>query len=314
MSMESKSVSYSSTTERGDRATSISTPDPERFGPRTRNATWAVSTSNGTVFLSFQRMKVSWSSLVFERRSEVRNAIRAVSSGTTTTISDPLKPACFNASRTFERADPISVPGGRSMAHLSVICIRRGFTPATMRWCEVSSHAHRGSCGLNTSVTLSRSPLSNECHLVNFLQGRDARKYFRERRLTEKRHAFFVRDSLDFGCRSFFNDHFANPVREIEQLVNCSPAAISGAVALQTTLPFIEGEVAILFDLQTGLDQDLFRLTDGLPAVRTDHPHQALREDAVQRRYEVVRIDAHVQKASEHVDDVVCMYRCENEV
>ena len=36
-----------------------------------------------------------------------------------------------------------------------------------------------------------------------------------------------------------------------------------------------------------------------------DQPHEPLREHAVQRRHELVRLDAHVEEASEHVHDVV---------
>ena len=40
-------------------------------------------------------------------------------------------------------------------------------------------------------------------------------------------------------------------------------------------------------------------------AVIADHAHQALRQDAVQRRHKIVGLDAHVQEAADHVDDVI---------
>src|SRR5262245_7809670 len=94
MSSELNSASYSWTTERGDNAARISTPVPPRCGPRIRYATCAVSTSNGMDFLSFHRMNVCCSSTFFDGCSAVKNAIRDVSSGTTTAISDPLNPTC----------------------------------------------------------------------------------------------------------------------------------------------------------------------------------------------------------------------------
>src|SRR5437870_10040376 len=52
----------------------------------------------------------------------------------------------------------------------------------------------------------------------------------------------------------------------------------------------------------------------GAPADRTQHADQKLSEHAVQRRHEVVRLDAHVQKAANYVDDVVRVDRGEHEV
>ncbi len=43
----------------------------------------------------------------------------------------------------------------------------------------------------------------------------------------------------------------------------------------------------------------------GLLAVLADPPHQPLRQHAVERRDELVGLDAHVQEPAEHVDDVV---------
>ena len=45
-----------------------------------------------------------------------------------------------------------------------------------------------------------------------------------------------------------------------------------------------------------------------------DVAHQPLRQHAVQRRDELVRLDAHVQEAAEHVDDVVGVDGREHEV
>src|SRR5262245_3100329 len=183
----------SSTTERGDNAARISTPVPPRCGPRMRYATCAVSTSNGMDFLSFHRMNVCCSSAFFDGRSAVKNAIRAVSSGTTTAISDPLNPTCDRSCWTIGRAASGLPPAGNSVPNFSAILLRCEFTAATMTCLDVNSHAHNGACGLKNSVMVSTTLLLNECDLVDFLQSSDASKDFRESVITKKRHAFFVR-------------------------------------------------------------------------------------------------------------------------
>ena len=40
-------------------------------------------------------------------------------------------------------------------------------------------------------------------------------------------------------------------------------------------------------------------------AISTQHANQALRQNAIERRDEVVRLDTHVQKPPNHVDHVV---------
>src|SRR3954454_20524375 len=49
-------------------------------------------------------------------------------------------------------------------------------------------------------------------------------------------------------------------------------------------------------------------------AVRADKSDQPLRKDAVESRDEVVRLDTHVEKSSEHVEHVVRVYGGENKV
>ena len=55
-------------------------------------------------------------------------------------------------------------------------------------------------------------------------------------------------------------------------------------------------------------------IVDRLLAVRADHAHEPLGEDAVQGRDEVVELDLHVEEAAEHVDDVVGVDGREHEV
>src|SRR5678815_1136848 len=49
-------------------------------------------------------------------------------------------------------------------------------------------------------------------------------------------------------------------------------------------------------------------------AIRTQHTNQSLRQHTVERRHEVVRLNAHVQETSDHVDHVIRVYSCKYEV
>src|SRR5262245_54674407 len=164
-------------------------------------------------------MKVRRSSGSLEGFSTDKKAMRAVPSGTTTAISDPLKPTRDNTWPMIDRAAvmPSTLPSGdgeerrlsgSSAANTPVMLLRREFTPATITCFDVNSQAHSGACGLKTSVTLSARPLLNECNLVDFLQRGDARKDLLQRVVAQEGHALFVRHLLDFRRRPSLDDHF----------------------------------------------------------------------------------------------------------
>src|ERR1700745_4252867 len=111
--------------------------------------------------------------------------------------------------------------------------VRCLFTPATMMCFDVSSQTHSGTCGLNTSVIFSTSPLLNECDLIDFFQRRCTREYLGERSFAKGRHTVRVGGALDFGRGAPFDDHFTNVIGKIQQFVDGSPAAESGAVAVK---------------------------------------------------------------------------------
>src|SRR5579883_22814 len=91
-------------------------------------------------------------------------------------------------------------------------------------------------------------------------------------------------------------------------------SAISGTVTLETSFTLVEREVTILIHIQARLDQDLLRLPDRLSAIRADGAHEPLGENAVQCGYKVVWIDAHIQKASKNVDNVIRVNRRKDKV
>src|SRR5579859_1416350 len=118
----------------------------------------------------------------------------------------------------------------------------------------------------------------------------------------------------DLRRRPFLQNQLTNPVGKVQKLVDRRAPMVAGASALDAALAFVKGKGTPLFGVQAGFLQFLFGIADGLLAVRADSPHQALRQYAVQRGNEIVRLHAHVQKAAQHVDYVVCVHRGEHQV
>ena len=48
--------------------------------------------------------------------------------------------------------------------------------------------------------------------------------------------------------------------------------------------------------------------------MRANNAHEALGHDAIQRRNKIVRFDAHVDEAANHISNIVRMNRSEHEV
>src|SRR5713226_42799 len=55
-------------------------------------------------------------------------------------------------------------------------------------------------------------------------------------------------------------------------------------------------------------------MVDGLSAVSADQAHKALRQDAIESRDKVVRVDPHIQESPKYVDNIIRVNRREDEV
>src|SRR5690349_15636212 len=76
----------------------------------------------------------------------------------------------------------------------------------------------------------------------------------------------------------------------------------------------IKRSIAVNFRTETRLSQlNVARIILPL-AISAQHANQPLGQHAIERRDKVVRLDAHVQETSDHVDDVVGVNRGEHEV
>src|SRR5208282_5825543 len=110
------------------------------------------------------------------------------------------------------------------------------------------------------------------------------------------------------------DDHFANVVGEIEQFSDGGASAIAAAGTFQAPGAFVERNDGPFRGIQAGFFQDFGRVLDLFFAIFANHADQALREDAIQRGDEIVRFDAHVDEAADHVGAVIGVDRGEDQV
>ena len=87
--------------------------------------------------------------------------------------------------------------------------------------------------------------------------------------------------------------------------MNCCTAFVSGAAAFNATCALLKFKSRPLLRIQSAQLQRLAIVLHRPFAIFANHANQALGQDAVQRRNEVIGFDAHVQETSQHVNHVV---------
>jgi hypothetical protein len=85
-------------------------------------------------------------------------------------------------------------------------------------------------------------------------------------------------------------------------------------VAIHTTFAFIHRPISKQSQVESHLLA--LRRTDGHRqlARHANHPHQPLRHNTVERRHEIVGLDTHVDKATDHVERIVSVDGTEDQV
>src|SRR5690242_5313230 len=148
----------------------------------------------------------------------------------------------------------------------------------------------------------------DEGDFVDLLQSGRSLLHFEQRRLPQERHALFAGQALDLRRRALIENHFADALGQVEELMDGGAPAETSAAALEAPGAFEHGDVAPLGGIQAALDQVRIGIPYRLAAEIADHAHQALRQDAVERRNEIVRLDAHVEESAQHVEHVIGMH------
>src|SRR5258706_14806577 len=88
---------------------------------------------------------------------------------------------------------------------------------------------------------------------VDFLQGGHALAGFGQRGIAQEGHTLFARGAANFRGGPLFENHFANALREGQQLMNRSAAAESRAAALEASGAFVKGDAPPLLQAESAL-------------------------------------------------------------
>src|SRR5713101_1087400 len=156
--------------------------------------------------------------------------------------------------------------------------------------------------------------LLNESHLVNLFHRSDTRANLGDTAFSQRDHSLFTGHALDFRRGPAIHDHFPDAVGQIQQLTNRGPPMKSRARTFQTPGTFANRDASPHGGIQAGFLQLLRTIFLWLLALRTNHAHQALRHDAIQGGDEIIRLNTHVDEASDDVGHVVGVDRGEDQV
>src|SRR5436309_6864032 len=74
----------------------------------------------------------------------------------------------------------------------------------------------------------------NKCDFIDLFQRAGSELHLGQRRLAQKSHPLFARRAPDLGRRPLVQNHLANVLGKIQQLMNRRPAAETGTAALET--------------------------------------------------------------------------------
>src|SRR6185503_13985522 len=124
--------------------------------------------------------------------------------------------------------------------------------------------------------------LLHKGHAIDFVQRRDAREHFRNRRFAKRRQPFRASRAPHFRSWAALEYDFADMIRYVQQFVYRSPAAISRRVAHFTPDRLVEHFVSVLVRIQTRLAQILIRRLMSFLAMSAQDPNKPLGQDAVQ--------------------------------
>src|SRR3984957_11978954 len=319
------------------RATAVTTSSAFSFPVWRIHETTVSSTSNGTLFFKRQRKSGKASSARRGKTSKGRINTRTTGSGISKARGAPRGGTRFKTLRSAVRTasgwitfastgEAITAPTGNG----STACFSR--CAPTLDHCaaatcvdEISTTSDGCGIALNQRSIRRTGPrlkncvprlgeLVKESHLIDFAQGGYTRADFGQTRITQEGHAFFARHALNFRRGPAVDNHFADVVRQIEQLGDGRTTAESTAGTLQTASAFIEDHVGPFRRIQRRFLQYFRRIMHLLLATFADHPYQALGHDAVQGGNEVIGFDTHVDETPDHVGHVVGVHRGEHQV
>src|SRR5882724_409846 len=88
----------------------------------------------------------------------------------------------------------------------------------------------------------------------------------------------------------------------------------TGSRAFDAALTFFKRHRLPHRRIEAAVDKSLAVVMYFFAAMFADQSYEPLRQDAVEGRDEIVRVDTHVEKTAEHVDHIVGVHRGEHQV
>src|SRR5580658_3704354 len=174
------------------------------------------------------------------------------------------------------------------------------------RFCVLDEPAGEPCAGLTSCF--------NEGYLVDLAEGGDAGADALKGGVAQEVHPLLAGLFADFGAGALLEEHLADLVVELQELMDGGAAAVAGAGALDAAGALPEAEAAPLGGVEAVKLKLGVGVGDLAAAEVADGPDETLGEDAVECGDEVVGLNAHVEEAAEDVDDVVGVDSGEDEV
>src|ERR1700693_1078032 len=95
----------------------------------------------------------------------------------------------------------------------------------------------------------------NKGYFIDLLQGRDSRSSLLQSRLAQKSHPFTRRLPPDFRCGPLVQNHFPDPLAQVQQSMDRAASPKPRSAALKTARTLIKLDVAPLLGVQTTFHQ-----------------------------------------------------------
>src|SRR5258708_11215194 len=154
----------------------------------------------------------------------------------------------------------------------------------------------------------------DEGHFINLFQRGDPVSNLVEGGLAQESHSLVAGGTADFGGWLLGQDQLTDTVAQVQQFMNRAAASEPGTCALNAPLSFVERNFRPLLGIESAGLQHLRWIVNLGAAGIANHSHQALRQNAIERRNKIVGLYPHVEEAADDVNHVVGVDSCKHQV
>src|SRR5258708_4688929 len=151
-------------------------------------------------------------------------------------------------------------------------------------------------------------PLLNEGHLVDLFERCQAVARFGKSGIRQESHAFVADDAFDFRGRPAADDHLTDVVGQVQQFGDRTAATEARTGAFQAADTLDKLNLGPEVRIESRGAQHFRRIAYRPLAVHAYNTHHPLRQNTIQGRDEVIRLNSHVNEAADNVGNVVRMH------